>query len=116
MKTKKIKDVEYKEYLVDKKQLVVAYFDYQYPIEQENITQITQAISNIVNENPKFVNRVIFLPKGFDMYNLTEEDFIQIWKSKVDSKEVDEIIEQDKKDKNQLELFNTDVEVIETNE
>ena len=50
------------------------------------------------------------------MYNLTEEDFIQIWKSKVDSKEVDEIIEQDKKDKNQLELFNTDVEVIETNE
>ena len=116
MKTKNIKDVEYKEYLVDKKQLVVAYFDYKYPIEEESITQITQAISNIVNENPKFVNRVIFLPKGFDMYNLTEDDFIQIWKSKVDSKEVDNIIEEDKKDKNQLELFNTDVEVIETNE
>ncbi len=111
-----MKDIQYKEHLVDKKQIVVVYFDFEYPIEEHNITNLTQAISNIVNKDERFTNRVIFLPKGFDMYNLNEEDFITIWKSKVDSDKVDEIIKSEKNE-NQLELFNTDdVEVIENNE
>tara|TARA_B100001123_G_C14802457_1_gene825012 strand:+ start:18 stop:362 length:345 start_codon:yes stop_codon:yes gene_type:complete len=108
---KKIEDIKFDEHLIDKKQMVVVYFDYQYPIGEEDISQITQTISNIINTDTRFINRCIFLPKGFDMYNLNEEDFISIWKSKVDAKEVDEIINEDK-DPNQLELFN-DKEIIE---
>ena len=111
------KDIKYKEHLVDKKQIIVVYFNFEYPIEEHNITNLTQGISNIVNVDDRFANRVIFLPKGFDMYNLTEEDFIKIWKSKVNSSEVDDIINSEEKNENQLELFNTnDVEVIENNE
>ena len=39
------------------------------------------------------------------MYNLKEDDFIDIWKSKVNPEKVDEIINEEK-DSNQLELFN----------
>ena len=116
---KELKNIKVKEHIIDKKQMLVVYFDFSYPIDNENIEQITQAVSNIVNEDRRFVNRVIFLPKGFDMYNLSEDDFINIWKSKVNSKEVDKLMEDDKlKDPNQLELFEktNDVEVIETNE
>jgi len=113
MKTKNIKDINYKAVEIDKKHMVVVYFDYKYPIQEEDVTQVTQTISNIINEDRRFINRCIFLPKGFDMYNLTEDDFISIWKSKVDAKEVDEIIEQVEKDENQLELFDNDVDVVE---
>ena len=116
---KKIKDIKVKEHLIDKKQMLVVYFDFSYPIDEKNIEQVTQAVSNIVNEDRRFINRVIFLPKGFDMYNLSEDDFISIWKSKVDSKKVDELMKDDKiQNSNQLELFETttDVEVIDTNE
>ena len=116
---KELKNIKIKEHIIDKKQLLVVYFDFTYPIDEANIQQVTQTISNIVNEDRRFINRVIFLPKGFDMYNLSEEDFLQIWKSKVDSKEVDSILaEEENQDPNQLKLFNTenDVEVIETNE
>jgi len=116
MKTKNIKDITYKQVEIDKKHMVVVYFDYQYPISEEDVTQVTQTISNIINEDRRFINRCIFLPKGFDMYNLTEDDFISIWRSKVDDKIVDEVIEKTKKDENQLELFDNDVEVIEENE
>ena len=112
----KLKDVDYKEISVDKKDILVVRFNYEYPVSNENIKSISQTISNIVNKDDRFLNRVIFLPKGFDMYNLNEEDFITIWKSKVDSDKVDEIIKSEKNE-NQLELFNTDdVEVIENNE
>ena len=113
--SKIFKDIKVKEHLITEKQMVVVYFDFQYPMEDKAIEQVTQTISNIINEDPKFINRVIFLPKGFDMYNLSEDDFIKIWKSKVDSKKVDELLKDDKieKDENQMELFKTDTEVIE---
>ena len=116
---KELKNIKIKEHLIDKKQMLVIYFDFSYPIDNENIEQITQTVSNIVNEDRRFINRVIFLPKGFDMYNLSEDDFINIWKSKVNAEKVDELMKDDKiQDPNQLELFetNNDVEVIETNE
>ena len=116
---KELKNIKVKEHIINKKQMLVVYFDFSYPIDNENIEQITQAVSNIVNEDRRFVNRVIFLPKGFDMYNLSEDDFINIWKSKVDSEKVDELMKDDKiQNPNQLELFEktNDVEVIETNE
>ena len=100
-----MKDIKYKHLEVDKKHLLVVYFDFEYPIEEQNISNLTQAISNIVNTDDRFLNRVIFLPKGFDMYNLNQDDFIDIWKSKVNPEEVDEIINEEK-DSNQLELFN----------
>tara|TARA_Y100000593_G_C4322760_1_gene344765 strand:+ start:19 stop:339 length:321 start_codon:yes stop_codon:yes gene_type:complete len=100
-----MKDIKYKHLEVDKKHLLVVYFDFEYPIEEQNISNLTQAISNIVNKDDRFLNRVIFLPKGFDMYNLKEDDFIDIWKSKVNPEKVDEIINEEK-DSNQLELFN----------
>ena len=113
--SKIFKDIKVKEHLIKEKQMVVVYFDFQYPMEDKAIEQVTQTISNIINEDPKFINRVIFLPKGFDMYNLSEDDFIKIWKSKVDSEKVDELIKDDKqlKDPNQLEIFDNDVEVVE---
>ena len=111
----KLKDIKYKEHIVKEKQMVVVYFDFKYPMDEKNVQQVTQTISNIINEDRRFVNRVIFLPKGFDMYNLTEDDFIKIWKSKVDAKEVDKILKEEKEftDKNQLEIFDNDVEVID---
>tara|TARA_R100000315_G_C5085459_1_gene49340 strand:- start:27 stop:377 length:351 start_codon:yes stop_codon:yes gene_type:complete len=114
--SKLFKDIKVKEHLIKEKQMVVVYFDFQYPMETQAIEQVTQTISNIINEDPKFINRVIFLPKGFDMYNLSEDDFIKIWKSKVDSKKVDELLKDDteiKKNPNQLEMFDNDVEVVE---
>ena len=116
---KELKNIKVKEHLIDKKQMLVVYFDFSYPIDNQNIEQITQTVSNIVNEDRRFINRVIFLPKGFDMYNLSENDFINIWKSKVDAEKVDELMKDDKiQNPNQMELFrtNNDVEVIETNE
>ena len=100
-----MEDIKYKQVEVDKKHILVVYFDFEYPIEEHNISNLTQAISNIVNTDDRFLNRVIFLPKGFDMYNLNEDDFIDIWKSKVNPEKVDEIINEEK-DSNQLELFN----------
>ena len=97
--------LNYKEFNIDKKDILVVYFDFEYPIEEQNISNLTQAISDMVNEDDRFLNRVIFLPKGFDMYNLNEDDFIDIWKSKVNPEKVDEIINEEK-DSNQLELFN----------
>ena len=111
--------IKSKTYSIKEKQIVVVYFDFQYPMNPKDIEQVTQTISNIVNSlSPEFINRVIFLPKGFDMYNLTEDDFIKIWKSKVDSKKVDELLKDDtieSSDPNQMELFENenDVEVIE---
>ena len=100
-----MEDIKYKQVEVDKKHILVVYFDFEYPIEEQNISNLTQAISNLVNKDDRFLNRVIFLPKGFDMYNLNEDDFIDIWKSKVNPEKVDEIINEEK-DSNQLELFN----------
>ena len=113
-----IPGIKSKTYSIKEKQIVVVYFDFQYPMNPKDIEQVTQTISNIVNSlSPEFINRVIFLPKGFDMYNLTEDDFIKIWKSKVDSKKVDELMKDDtlESDPNQMELFENenDVEVIE---
>ena len=119
MSKKLLKNIKLKEYPIKEKQMVVVYFDFQYPMNPEDIQQVTQTISNIINEDRRFINRCIFLPKGFDMYNLTEDDFIKIWKSKVDAKKVDDIIKEEKgENPNQIELFNNDndVEVIETNE
>ena len=118
MSKKLLKNIKLKEYPIKEKQMVVVYFDFQYPMNPKDIEQVTQTISNIVNSlSPEFINRVIFLPKGFDMYNLTEDDFIKIWKSKVDSKKVDELMKDDtiESDPNQMELFENenDVEVIE---
>ena len=115
-KIKLPKGMKSKTYTIKEKQIVVVYFDFEYPMNPKDIEQVTQTISNIVNSiSPDFINRVIFLPKGFDMYNLSEDDFIKIWKSKVDSKKVDELLKDDKieKDSNQMELFQSDVEVIE---
>ena len=110
----KLKDVNYREMSVDKKDILIVWFDYEYPVSDENIKNISQTISNIVNKDERFLNRVIFLPKGFEMESLQEQEFIEIWKSKTDEKFVDDVVDEGK-DPNQMELFNkdNDVEVIE---
>ena len=104
----KLKDVDYKEISVDKKDILVVRFNYEYPVSNENIKSISQTISNIVNKDDRFLNRVIFLPKGFEIESLQEQEFIEIWKSKSDEEFVDKIT--DEEDPNQLKLFQ---EVIE---
>jgi|3_EtaG_2_1085321.scaffolds.fasta_scaffold46242_2 hypothetical protein len=112
----KLEDIKYDSISVDKKQIIVVRFDFEYPMAERDIQQITQATSNIINTDNRFLNRVIFLPKGFELDALSEEDFVEIWKSKVDRVVVDGIIdEHENNNPNQLELFNTDndVEVID---
>jgi len=104
-----LEDIKYESITIDKKQIIVIRFDFEYPMVERDIQQITQAVSNIVNEDKRFLNRVIFLPKGFELDALDEQDFIEIWKSKSDKDFVDEIINETK-DPNQQELFQ---EVIE---
>ena len=99
----KLKDVDYKEISVDKKDILVVRFNYEYPVSNENIKSISQTISNIVNKDDRFLNRVIFLPKGFEIESLQEQEFIEIWKSKSDEEFVDKIT--DEEDPNQLKLF-----------
>ena len=103
-----LENIKYESLLVDKKQIIVVRFDFEYPMVERDIQQITQALSNVINEDKRFLNRVIFLPKGFELDALDEQDFIQIWKSKSDEDFVDEIINEE--DPNQLKLFQ---EVIE---
>ena len=103
-----LENIKYESMLVDKKQIIVVRFDFEYPMVERDIQQVTQAISNVVNQDKRFLNRVIFLPKGFELDALDEQDFIQIWKSKSDEDFVDEIINEE--DPNQLKLFQ---EVIE---
>ena len=103
-----LENIKYESMLVDKKQIIVVRFDFEYPMVERDIQQITQALSNVINQDKRFLNRVIFLPKGFEIDSLDEQDFIQIWKSKSDEDFVDEII--NKEDPNQLKLFQ---EVIE---
>ena len=103
-----LENIKYESLLVDKKQIIVVRFDFEYPMVERDIQQITQALSNVINEDKRFLNRVIFLPKGFELDTLDEQDFIQIWKSKSDEDFVDEIINEE--DPNQLKLFQ---EVIE---
>ena len=103
-----LENIKYESMLVDKKQIIVVRFDFEYPMVERDIQQVTQAISNVVNQDKRFLNRVIFLPKGFELDALDEQDFIQIWKSKSDEEFVDEVI--NKEDPNQLKLFQ---EVIE---
>ena len=103
-----LENIKYESMLVDKKQIIVVRFDFEYPMVERDIQQITQALSNVINEDKRFLNRVIFLPKGFELDALDEQDFIQIWKSKSDEDFVDEIINEE--DPNQLKLFQ---EVIE---
>ena len=101
-------DIKYESISVDKKQIIVVRFDFEYPMAERDIQQITQALSNVINEDKRFLNRVIFLPKGFELDALDEQDFIEIWKSKSDKDFVDEIVNEE--DPNQLKLFQ---EVIE---
>ena len=103
-----LENIKYESMLVDKKQIIVVRFDFEYPMAERDIQQITQALSNVINEDKRFLNRVIFLPKGFELDALDEQDFIQIWKSKSDEDFVDEIINEE--DPNQLKLFQEDVE------
>ena len=103
-----LENIKYESMLVDKKQIIVVRFDFEYPMAERDIQQITQALSNVINEDKRFLNRVIFLPKGFELDALDEQDFIQIWKSKSDKDFVDEIINEE--DPNQLKLFQEDVE------
>ena len=103
-----LENIKYESMLVDKKQIIVVRFDFEYPMVERDIQQVTQAISNVVNQDKRFLNRVIFLPKGFELDALDEQDFIQIWKSKSDEDFVDEIINEE--DPNQLKLFQEDVE------
>ena len=103
-----LENIKYESLLVDKKQIIVVRFDFEYPMVERDIQQITQALSNVINEDKRFLNRVIFLPKGFELDALDEQDFIQIWKSKSDEDFVDEIINEE--DPNQLKLFQEDVE------
>ena len=103
-----LENIKYESMLVDKKQIIVVRFDFEYPMVERDIQQVTQALSNVINEDKRFLNRVIFLPKGFEIDALDEQDFIQIWKSKSDEDFVDEIINEE--DPNQLKLFQ---EVIE---
>ena len=103
-----LENIKYESLLVDKKQIIVVRFDFEYPMVERDVQQITQALSNVINEDKRFLNRVIFLPKGFELDALDEQDFIQIWKSKSDEEFVDEVI--NKEDPNQLKLFQ---EVIE---
>ena len=103
-----LENIKYESMLVDKKQIIVVRFDFEYPMVERDIQQVTQAISNVVNQDKRFLNRVIFLPKGFELDALDEQDFIQIWKSKSDEDFVDEIINEE--DPNQLKLFQEDIE------
>ena len=103
-----LENIKYESMLVDKKQIIVVRFDFEYPMVERDIQQVTQALSNVINEDKRFLNRVIFLPKGFELDSLDEQDFIQIWKSKSDEDFVDEIISEE--DPNQLKLFQEDVE------
>lgn len=104
-----LEDIKYESMEVNKKQIIVVRFDFEYPMAERDIQQITQAASNIINIDKRFLNRVIFLPKGFELDALDEQDFIQIWKSKSDNDFVEDIINEEK-DPNQQELFQ---EVIE---
>ena len=103
-----LENIKYESMLVDKKQIIVVRFDFEYPMVERDIQQITQALSNVINQDKRFLNRVIFLPKGFELDALDEQDFIQIWKSKSDKDFVDEIVNEE--DPNQLKLFQEDVE------
>ena len=103
-----LENIKYESMLVDKKQIIVVRFDFEYPMVERDIQQITQALSNVINQDKRFLNRVIFLPKGFELDALDEQDFIQIWKSKSDEDFVDEIINEE--DPNQLKLFQEDIE------
>ena len=103
-----LENIKYESMLVDKKQIIVVRFDFEYPMAERDIQQVTQALSNVINQDKRFLNRVIFLPKGFELDSLDEQDFIQIWKSKSDEDFVDEIINEE--DPNQLKLFQEDVE------
>ena len=103
-----LENIKYESILVDKKQIIVVRFDFEYPMVERDIQQVTQALSNVINQDKRFLNRVIFLPKGFELDSLDEQDFIQIWKSKSDEDFVDEIINEE--DPNQLKLFQEDVE------
>ena len=103
-----LENIKYESMLVDKKQIIVVRFDFEYPMAERDIQQVTQALSNVINQDKRFLNRVIFLPKGFELDSLDEQDFIEIWKSKSDKDFVDEIVNEE--DPNQLKLFQ---EVIE---
>tara|TARA_Y100000593_G_scaffold91723_1_gene181363 strand:+ start:241 stop:564 length:324 start_codon:yes stop_codon:yes gene_type:complete len=100
----KLEDIQYESLTLDKKQIILVRFDFEYPMDEANITQITQTISNIINVDRRFINRVIFLPKGFDLDVLGEDDFIEIWKSKVGDDIVDSVINEDE-NPNQQKLF-----------
>ena len=105
----KLEDIQYESVTIDKKQIIVIRFGFEYPMGEEDIQQVTQAVSNVINTDDRFLNRCIFLPKGFDLESLNEQDFIEIWKSKVDGDFVDSTINEDN-NPNQLKLFQ---EVIE---
>ena len=112
----KLEDIQYESVTIDKKQIIVIRFGFEYPMGEEDIQQVTQAVSNVINTDDRFLNRCIFLPKGFDLESLNEQDFIEIWKSKVDRVIVDNAIkEHEGTNPNQIELFNNDndVEVID---
>ena len=105
----KLEDIKYESLTIDKKQIIIVSFDFEYPMGERDIQQITQATSNIINVDKRFLNSVIFLPKGFELDALNEHDFIEIWKSKVDEEFVESTINEDE-NPNQLQLFQ---EVIE---
>ena len=45
-----MEDIKYKQLEVDKKDILVVNFDFEYPIEEQNISNLTQTISNLINK------------------------------------------------------------------
>ena len=50
----KLEDIKYESLTIDKKQIIVVRFDFEYPMAERDVQQITQSISNIVNADKRF--------------------------------------------------------------
>lgn len=86
--------VKEKEYEIEPKKILMVNYDGSYPLSQEELNRLMDDIQKVVNDHDDdFTNRIIMLPSGFELNDISENDFINIWVSQEDDKTVQSVID-----------------------
>tara|TARA_Y100001963_G_scaffold37895_1_gene52938 strand:+ start:2468 stop:2920 length:453 start_codon:yes stop_codon:yes gene_type:complete len=67
---------------IKEKDIVILRFDSEFPVSEADLFKMMKTIRQTINKDSSIADRFICLAKGIDIETMSEDEFIQIWKSK----------------------------------
>ena len=92
---------------ITSKDIVILRFPSEWPVNEADLQAMMKTIRTTINSDATIAKRFVCLSKGMDIETLTEDQFIQIWKSKFGGDSFKKANDENVK---QLELFPSDEE------